>query len=131
MKFEATYCSQCGNEFGAGDSGYSRCADHAPRYANHIGYSDVDPYEIVRVVSAKTLDIREMDAERDESVKLDWAVGGFAGHCMNQYSQKWNITSNTENRVVRIRLGKQGWKDAHGRRYDLSDTPVKFYDYNF
>lgn len=131
MKFEATYCSQCGQEFGAGDAGYSRCADHAPRYANHLGYSDVDPYEIVRVVSSKTLDIREMDAERDESVKLDWAVGGFAGHCINQREQKWNITSNTENRVVRIRLGKQGWKDAHGRRYNLSNTPVKFYDYNF
>lgn len=100
-------------------------------FANHLGYSDVNPYEVVRVVSPKTLDIREMDAERDESVKLDWAVGGFAGHCMNQREQKWNITSNTENRVVRIRLGKQGWKDAHGRRYDLSDTPVKFYDYNF
>lgn len=131
MEFANVSCSQCGQEFGAGDAGYSRCADHAPRYANHIGYSDVDPYEIVRVVSPKTLDIREMDAERDESVKLEWAVGGFAGHCINQREQKWNITSNTENRVVRIRLGKQGWKDAHGRRYNLSDTPVKFYDYNF
>ena len=100
-------------------------------YANHLGYSDINPYEVVRVVSDKTLEIREMDAERDESVQLEWVPGGFAGHCVNQRDQKWFITSNAQNPVVRIRLGKQGWKDRHGRRFDLSDWPVKFYDYNF
>lgn len=100
-------------------------------YANHIGYSDINPFEIVRVVSDKTIDIREMDAERDESVKLEFHVGGFSAHCSNQRNQKWFINSNESNPVVRIRLGKNGWKDAHGRRYALSDDPVKFYDYNF
>jgi len=28
MKFEITYCSQCGGDFGPGDSGFSRCEDH-------------------------------------------------------------------------------------------------------
>lgn len=28
-RFEKTSCSQCGREFGPGDSGYSHCADHA------------------------------------------------------------------------------------------------------
>lgn len=28
-KFEQTFCSQCGEEFGPGDSGYSHCSDHA------------------------------------------------------------------------------------------------------
>jgi hypothetical protein len=27
-KFEKTFCSQCGGEFGPGDSGYSHCVDH-------------------------------------------------------------------------------------------------------
>ncbi len=27
-KFEKTYCSQCGKEFGPGDHGYSHCSDH-------------------------------------------------------------------------------------------------------
>jgi hypothetical protein len=27
-RFEKTYCSQCGGEFGPGDSGYSHCRDH-------------------------------------------------------------------------------------------------------
>ena len=101
------------------------------KFANRYGYSDVTPYEVVRVISDKTIEIREMDAERDESVELKWEVGGFAGHCVNQREQKWHITSNSNNRVVRIRLGKKGWKDAHGGRYDLSDEPHRFYDYNF
>jgi hypothetical protein len=100
-------------------------------YANHIGWSDVDPYEVVRVISEKTIEIREMDAKRDDSVKLEFIPGGFSAHCSNQRDQKWFITSKPENRVIRIRLGKKGWKDAHGRRFALSDEPVKFYDYNF
>ena len=27
-KFQNTFCSQCGKEFGPGDSGYSHCKDH-------------------------------------------------------------------------------------------------------
>ena len=101
-------------------------------YANHYGYSDVNPFEVVRVISDQTVEVREMDADRDESIKLDWAAGGFAGHCINQRDQKWRITSNEQNPVVRIRLSKTGaWKDKHGRRFGLSDQPVKFYDYNF
>ncbi|CAB5219225.1 hypothetical protein UFOVP229_43 [uncultured Caudovirales phage] len=102
------------------------------QYATHYGYSDADPYEVVRIISDKTLEVREMDAVRDESVTLQWDVGGFAGHCVNQRDQRWVITSNPANDVVRIRLSKTGvWKDKHGRRFGLTDKPVKFYDYNF
>jgi hypothetical protein len=101
------------------------------RYANHYGYSDVTPYEVVRVVSDKTLMVREMDSERDESVELKWLPGGFAGHCVNQHDQKWRITSNPDNRVIRIRLTKTGWRDKYGAKFVLSDEPCRFYDYNF
>lgn len=101
------------------------------KYANHLGYSDVTPYEVIRVVSDKTIEIREMNAERDESVKLEFHVGGFSAHCSNQRDQKWIITSDESAPVIRIRLGKQGWKDKHGRKFGLSDQPKKFYDYNF
>lgn len=101
-------------------------------YANHYAYSDVNPFEVVRVISDKTIEVREMDAQRDESVELTWEAGGFAGHCVNQRDQKWVITSNPDNPVVRIRLSaRKGWQDKHGRRFGLSDKPVKFYDYNF
>jgi len=101
------------------------------KYANHYGYSDVDPYEIVRVISDKTIEIREMKAERDDSVKLEFHVGGFSAHCSNQRDQKWTISSDETAKVIRIRLGKRGWKCPHGRKFSLSDKPVKFYDYNF
>lgn len=100
-------------------------------YANHMGYSDVTPFEVVRVISNQTLEIREMNAVRDESIQLEWAAGGFTGVCLNQRDQRWTITSNDANPVKRIRLGKQGWKDAHGGKFKLADKPVKFYDYNF
>ena len=102
------------------------------QYANRIGYSDVTPYEVVRVVSDKTIEVRAMDAERDESFKLEFIPGGFSAHCVNQCDQKWNISSNSENPVVRIRLSKnRGWQDKHGGRYNLAEAPRKFYDYNF
>ena len=102
------------------------------KFANHYGYSDVTPYEVVRVVSDKTIEVREMDSERDTSVEMKFAVGGFSAHCMNQHEQKWFIKSNAANPVVRIRLStKKGWQDKHGRRFGLSEQPVRFYDYNF
>lgn len=100
-------------------------------YANHYGYSDVNPFEVVRVISDKTIEIREMNAERDDSVKMEFHVGGFSAHCSNQRDQKWFIKSDATAPVIRIRFGKNGWKDKHGRRFALADEPVKFYDYNF
>ena len=101
-------------------------------YANKIGYSDIEPAEVVRKVSDKCLVIRAMDAERDQSVKLDFQAGGFSAVCVNQNQQRWNVKSNSANREVRIRLQKNGdWKCSGGNRYALSDKPVKFYDYNF
>ena len=101
------------------------------KYANQYGYSDVTPFEVVRVVSEKTIEVREMDAERDESFKLEWVTGGFAGVCLNQNEQRWFIRANPANPILRIRLGQKGWRSADGRRFRLDDEPVRFYDYNF
>ena len=101
-------------------------------FANRLGYSDVEPYEIVRHVSDKTLEVRVMKTERDPSWQMDFRRGGFFGTVVNQEDQKWFITSNLEGRVIRIRLRKDGrWYDAYGNRYGLSAKPNKFYDYNF
>ena len=101
------------------------------QYANHFGYTDVNPFEIVRVVSAKTIEVREMKCERDTSVKLEFIPGGFSAHCVNDHEQKWHISSDESAPVIRIRLGKNGWKDKHGRKFGLADEPVKYYDHNF
>jgi hypothetical protein len=103
-----------------------------PAYANRIGYGDINPHEIVRVISNKCIEVRSMDAERDKSVELTWAAGGFAGHCVNQNEQKWVITSNDSYPVERVRLHKDGrWYGVGKQRFTLSDNPVKFYDFNF
>ena len=99
-------------------------------YANQFGYSDVSPCEVVKVISEKTIEIRYMDAEA-LPWKREFHPGGFFGNTSNQNDQKWKITSNPENHVFRIRLGKNGWKDKYGNRYKLADKPIKFYDFNF
>lgn len=102
------------------------------QYANYIGYSDVYPYEVIRKISDKTLEIRGMDTEKDPEWKPIIEAGGFAGHCVNQHTQKWIITSNEANGVFRIRLHKDGiWRGKHGEKFKLSDKPRCFYDYNF
>lgn len=102
------------------------------KYANHIGYSDINPYEVVKVISDKTLEVREMDAKLAEGEKPQFIVGGFAGHCVNQRELKYDISSNPENPVIRIRLRKNGYfYSSGGAKFKLADEPKYFYDYNF
>ena len=98
-------------------------------YANMSGYSDTKPFEIVRVISNKTIEIREMDAEKGEW-QPEIVSGGFAGHFVNQDEQVWNIKSNPEKPIIRARRNKDGWKSSYGQHF-LSTQPAKFHDYNF
>ena len=103
------------------------------KYANELGYTDVKPYEVIKVISDKTVVIRRMDAELDPSWKPDWIVGGFSSICTNQSKQKWIITSSDKWIPIRIRKSKHGqdiWINQ-GQRFHMSDEPVNFYDYNF
>ena len=99
-------------------------------FANCHGYSDVYPYEIVRIVSDKTIEVRAMDVSENKT-KMDFHPGGFHTHCSNQSEQSYDYSSNESGNVVRIRLGKQGWKCKNGQRFNIADKPFKFYDYNF
>ena len=102
------------------------------KYANQVGYTDVTPFEVVNKISEKTLEIREMAAVRSNpNADLGFALGGFVGTFHQQEKQEWKITSNYDYPIIRIRLGKKGWKDAYGNKYVLADSPRKFYDYNF
>lgn len=74
------------------------------------------PFEIIHVVSPKTMEIREMD-----SVKVD----------LSSYEQNYHYSSNINNPVVRIRKQKNGsqisdrykWTSLSLRQ--ISDTPVR------
>lgn len=101
------------------------------KYANYHGYTDVRPYEIVRVVSDKTIEIRHMKVDRDPNWKPEMQLGGFSAHCTNQYDQTWIINSDPTAAVIRIRKRKNGnWYSKYGRHV-IADKPINFYDYNF
>lgn len=104
-----------------------------PKYATHLGYSDRHAFEVVKVVSEKTLEIRRLKAERDPSWKPEYVPGGFSAVCTNMYEQKWLFESDPSAEVIRIRK-KKGHNDLwirKGFNYRLTEEPVEFYDYNF
>ena len=102
------------------------------QYANEVGYTDVKPYEIVKVISKKTIEVRRMDHKLLNAEDLKFHVGGFSAHCSNQRDQKYEYSSNTENEVIRVRLHKDGYYHCRdGAKFRLADKPYKFYDYNF
>ena len=101
-------------------------------HANQIGYSDVKPFEIIRKISDKTIEIREMKAEILNQNDLKFEVGGFSAHCSNQHDQKYSFTSDESNAIIRVRKHKNGYYFCkYGSRHSLSTKAIKFYDYNF
>jgi len=100
------------------------------KYANLHMYTDIQPYEIVRIASVKTMYVRPMIAMKGEW-KKKVAPGGFCGHVVNQNEQKWSVVSDSTADAIAIRKQKDGsWKSKNGRHI-LSCNPRKFYDYNF
>jgi hypothetical protein len=101
------------------------------KFANLIGYSDIVPFEVVRVISEKTVEIREMNATIVDGWKPEIMVGGFLGHCTNNNTQEYTYSTREDSPVIRARLQKNGkWKSIHGE-HRMSDKPKRFYDYNF
>ncbi len=99
--------------------------------AARYGWSDVHPFEVVRVVSDKCIEIRAMHAEGGLKKGAEFMPGGFVGHYPNQErDQEWTLTSNPEATVVRIRLNNRGRWMHKTERFSVG-TAVKFRDYNF
>lgn len=96
-------------------------------YANHLGYTDIDPYEILRV-TAKTITIREMKAEL--KFKPEFVAGGFSAVCVNQGEQEWEITPDETAPIEKAYLRKDGYYWSRRGRHILSNRPVKYYDFN-
>jgi hypothetical protein len=100
------------------------------KYANLQLFSDIEPYEVIRIISEKTIEIRAMQALLDPAWKPIFEIGGFVGHCTNQNTQKWFITP-TDDPIIRMRKQKNGtWKSTYGR-HKPSNEPIKLYNYNF
>ena len=104
------------------------------KYVNCYGYTDITPYEVVRVISEKTIEVREMDCKLTEASKQamqeSFVPGGFCGHTDNSL-QDWIIASNPNHAVIRLYLHKDGCYYGFSGKGRLSDFPIKHYDYNF
>jgi len=100
-------------------------------YVTESGYSDAYPYEIVRVVSDKCIEIRALNAELLNGDELKFHVGGFSSHCSNQRAQEYRYSSNPDAGLLKVRLNKHGNWVHKGRRFSLAEKPYKFHDYNF
>lgn len=102
------------------------------KYANHHSYSDITPYEVIKVVSEKTIKVRRMKYELLNGQDLKFHVGGFVANCSNQREQEYTYSSDESEDVISLRLHKDGlYYDKYGNRHRLSDKPIRFYDYNF
>jgi len=121
------------------DGGFAVLADHegiikkeVNTYVTESGYSDAYPFEIVRIVSDITIEIRALDTELLNAKELKFHVGGFSAHCSNDRAQRYSYHSNEENGVIRIRKNKHGrWMQGRHRRFSLAVKPYKFHDNNF
>ncbi len=100
-------------------------------FANFCGYSDVEPYEVIEIKTPNKVLIRRMDSEMITPPKC-LGIGGFVA-VFDNYSQKWENTSNDSYELLAIRWSKakKQWFDKHGRRFRMNDVSVKFYDNNF
>lgn len=96
------------------------------KYCNLHLPNDAFAYEVVKVISPITVEIRALDTKQTVFPK-DFHPGGFVGHYADNYAQDYEYTSNEKNSIVRIRLGKRGWGGGH---YHMSDYPNYFHDYN-
>lgn len=97
------------------------------KFANERIGSDSRPFEVIRVISDKTVEIRRMNHEPIRLPK-QFHVGGFSAHCSDNYAQEYSYSSDPEAPILRIRLGLKGWDQG---RFSMSQEPSYFYDYNF
>lgn len=95
------------------------------KYCNYHGYSDIDPCEVIEVVSPRKIIVRQMDAVLTQSPVQH--IGGFCANTEND-TQRWECKSNESNQTIVLTLTKKGWGQG---QYRMSDSPRKFYDYNF
>lgn len=70
--------------------------------------NDMYPYEIIKLVSDKCLEIRGMSWTPVPGWKPDFTPGGFCGHFHNLHEQKFTYASDPSGRITRIRLNKRG-----------------------
>ena len=104
-------------------------------YLNEILYSDVNPYEVVEMITPNKWVIRELDTalkpEARKNIHESFCPGGFAGHVDND-CQEWDIRVNEKNPLITVFRGRKNkYFKIGGMPMSMTLSPIKIYDFNF
>ena len=104
-------------------------------YLNEILYSDVNPYEVVEMITPNKWVIRELDTtlkpEARKNIHESFCPGGFVGHVDND-CQEWDITVNEKNPLITVFRGRKNkYFKIGGMPMSMTLSPIKIYDFNF
>ena len=104
-------------------------------YLNEILYSDVNPYEVVEMITPNKWVVRALDATLKPKAKKDiqdsFCPGGFVGHVDNGY-QEWDIRVNEKNPLITVFRGRKNkYFKIGGMPMSMTLSPIKIYDFNF
>jgi hypothetical protein len=97
--------------------------DMVGKYINQHLYTDVIPVGKIVGIKSKTVVLLQPITATKNKTKMEFVVGGFAGHCVNQYAQDWDFEEYGEVKEFKIA--------ANDRYNRISDAPIHYYDYNF
>ena len=104
-------------------------------YLNEMLYSDVNPYEVVEMITPNKWVIRELHTalkpEARKNIHESFCPGGFAGHVDND-CQEWDITVNEKNPLITVFRGRKNrYFKIGGMPMSMTLSPIKIYDFNF
>ena len=94
-------------------------------------WSDAHAFTVIKR-TVKTITIQQDKAILDKDFEPEIIPGGFFGHCVNQYNQKYTYERNPNGKTYTCRWSDKlgGFKNPLGRGC-VSIGRHEFYDYNF
>lgn len=96
------------------------------KYLNQVLWSDVNPIGKIVDIKGKTKVIVQPVKAGPNKAKMEYVVGGFAGHCTNMYDQHYDFFE--EGNTYEMSLSNASMKRRFIR---VHDAPCKHYDFNF
>ena len=104
-------------------------------YLNEILYSDINPYEVVEMITPNKWVIRKLDttlkSEAKKKIQDSFCPGGFVGNVDND-CQEWDISVNENNPLITVFRGRKNKHFKIGSMpMSMSHSPIKIYDFNF
>lgn len=91
--------------------------------------NDSYPYEVVKIVSPLTVDVRELTTAMNPEFNPEVNSGGFVGRVGNSEEQRWIYSSNPTGKVMRVHLNRRGKWMGGGSPFWMG-TAKRYYDVN-